>query len=133
MKIDEFRKLTLKDLGVDPVVNVSSNEPLGIVRQIVAQEHRHFVVTGSQSGQLGIITDADILKAAAIDDRAPASSIANVQPVTIDVNKTVDDAATLMKQSGHEVIPVVDSGRVVGVITSSDIRTKLRKQVTVEL
>lgn len=126
MKIDEFRKLTVKQVGVDQAVNISGDEPLSVVRQIIAQDPHHFVITGSQGGSIGIITDADIVKARTIDDHAAASSIANMQPVTIDANATVDDAAMLMKRTGHEVIPVMDDGKVVGIITSSDIRTKLR-------
>jgi IMP dehydrogenase len=131
MKIDEFKKLTLKELGISPAVNVPRDEPLGAVRKIVAKDD--FVLTGSQSGGIGIITNADILKAGKIDDHAPASSIANMKPVTIELGKTVDDAAKLMKETGHQVIPVVDGGNVVGVITSSDIRTKIREQVKVGL
>jgi CBS domain-containing protein len=42
-------------------------------------------------------------------------------PIVIDSHKTVTAAKSIMKRRRIDHIPVVDNGRLVGIITSSDI------------
>lgn len=44
------------------------------------------------------------------------------KPVTISSTKTITEAAALMKQGGFRRLPVVDIGRLVGIITDRDLR-----------
>src|SRR3989441_6440506 len=42
-------------------------------------------------------------------------------PATVDSNATLGEVATLMKQEDCGSIPVVDDGRLVGIVTDRDI------------
>lgn len=53
--------------------------------------------------------------------RIVASNIMTSDPITIDCHKTVSAARSIMKRRRIDHLPVVDSGRLVGIITSSDI------------
>lgn len=53
--------------------------------------------------------------------RIVASNIMTSDPITIDCHKTVSAARSIMKRKRIDHLPVVDNGRLVGIITSSDI------------
>ena len=53
--------------------------------------------------------------------RIVASNIMTSDPITIDCHKTVSAARSIMRRRRIDHLPVVDNGRLVGIITSSDI------------
>jgi len=53
--------------------------------------------------------------------RIVASNVMTGDPIVIDSHKTVTAAKSIMKRRRIDHLPVVDNGRLVGVITSSDI------------
>jgi CBS domain-containing protein/ribosome-associated translation inhibitor RaiA len=53
--------------------------------------------------------------------RIVASNIMTSDPIVIDYHKTVSAARSIMKRRRIDHLPVVDNGRLVGIITSSDI------------
>jgi CBS domain-containing protein/ribosome-associated translation inhibitor RaiA len=53
--------------------------------------------------------------------RIVASNIMSSDPIVIDCHKTVSAARSIMKRRRIDHLPVVDNGRLVGIITSSDI------------
>jgi CBS domain-containing protein len=50
-----------------------------------------------------------------------ASNIMTSNPIVVDCHKTVSAARSIMKRRRIDHLPVVDNGRLVGIITSSDI------------
>ena len=53
--------------------------------------------------------------------RIVASNIMTSDPIVIDCHKAVSAARSIMKRRRIDHLPVVDNGRLVGIITSSDI------------
>jgi CBS domain-containing protein len=52
---------------------------------------------------------------------AKASDMMTEDPDTVDVDASVEDAARLIHESGHNRLPVVEHGRYVGVVTRLDV------------
>jgi CBS domain-containing protein len=50
-----------------------------------------------------------------------AADMMTEDPDTIDVDASVDEAARLIHESGHNRLPVVEHGRFVGVVTRVDV------------
>ena len=53
--------------------------------------------------------------------RVHASSLMTSDPIVIDSHKSVSSARSIMRRRRIDHLPVVDNGRLVGIITSSDI------------
>jgi len=89
---------------------------------------------------VGIVTDRDIRDAfpSAFEPRTPARErkhriegsdpksitvemVMTENPMTIEAKDTVADAASRMRQERIGALPVVDGGRVVGLLTRSDL------------
>jgi CBS domain-containing protein len=50
-----------------------------------------------------------------------AQEMMTADPDTVDVETSIDDAARLIHESGHNRLPVVEHGRFVGVVTRLDV------------
>jgi len=59
----------------------------------------------------------ELKKAVAADVRA----VMTPDPTTIDVNSTVEDAATLLIERDVSRLPVLDEGHLVGIVSKSDV------------
>jgi len=75
-----------------------------------------------KDGQLvGIITDRDLREHAGYLDQTAVKAAMSEKPVTVTPATTVETAARLMLKRKIGGLPVVEEGRLVGIITSSDI------------
>jgi CBS domain-containing protein len=50
-----------------------------------------------------------------------AEDMMTADPDTVDVETSIEDAARLIHESGHNRLPVVEHGRLVGVVTRLDV------------
>ncbi|MBI1997797.1 MAG: CBS domain-containing protein [Deltaproteobacteria bacterium] len=73
-------------------------------------------------GQLvGIITDRDIREHAGYLDRTVVKTAMSKKPVTVTPATTLETAAQILLKRKIGGLPVMENGRLVGVITTSDI------------
>lgn len=81
------------------------------------------VVTGGAIQ--GIVTDRDIALRAVAEDRAPgdvrAGEIATASPVTVSPEMSVEAAGRLMAEHQIRRLPVVEDGRLVGMLSLGDL------------
>jgi CBS domain-containing protein len=82
------------------------------------------VTTDDESRRpIGIITETDITQAVAdgksLDD-SRMNELMGSEPLTAPPGMTVNDAAALMLNAGIRHLPVVDDGRLVGIVDISD-------------
>jgi len=82
------------------------------------------VVVIGEKNVKGILTTRDIVyKHVALGHGKNASDIMTKDLITIAPDKTIEDAARLMVKKGIEKLLVFDNGKMVGIITSTDILT----------
>ncbi|MEM5805314.1 MAG: CBS domain-containing protein [Candidatus Aenigmatarchaeota archaeon] len=73
---------------------------------------------------IGILTGTDILKAIAENkdvDTTLAEEIMKKNVITIDADEKIETAANLMVENRIKKLPVVDNGKLVGIVSASDI------------
>jgi CBS domain-containing protein len=87
----------------------------------------HHLVVVDQKNVIGLIADRDLMD---IAGDTPVQRAMMRQPVTITSDETVRKAAALM--SGHVIgsLPVVDDGKLVGIVTTFDLVALLAKGAT---
>ena len=102
---------------------------------LMTREHVHRLPVLDKGGRLvGVISEKDILKAAP----SPASTLSAYEtnyllskltvkkimsrnPVTVTKDTTVEDAATMMVDQDLSCLPVVEDGKLVGIVSKSDM------------
>jgi CBS domain-containing protein len=70
-----------------------------------------------------ILTERDVMRAVAAgkDGSAPVSEWMTRHPDTIEPTDTTDHAASLMIHGGFRHLPVVEEGKVVGIVSIRDL------------
>jgi acetoin utilization protein AcuB len=124
----------VKDWMTTSVVTISKNTTLPQARQIMLQHNiRHLPVV--DDGELvGIVTWGDIRRESAsnatsltpwelntILDALPVRRFMTASPLTVTPLTGVARAAQIMVEEKIGGLPVMDQGRLVGIITESDI------------
>jgi CBS domain-containing protein len=71
----------------------------------------------------GILTERDLMRAVAMgySDDARVRDWMTRQPETVEASDATDHAASLMIHGGFRHLPVVDQGRVAGIISIRDL------------
>ena len=123
---DAIRLLHEHDLPGVPVVN-DGGRPVGIITE-------NDLVIGDESGDLhlphyiqlfgGVIYLEPLRHFEERLHKAFASSVSDMMtadPITVDADAPVEDAAALIAKHKHNRLPVVEHGRFVGVVTRLDV------------
>ena len=85
---------------------------------------------------VGFVTDEDIIHAAVLDEwgKTPIEKIMTRAPHAIESDRSVGAVLSLMREYGISHIPIMDSGKLVGMITIQDILENIywpqRRQTT---
>jgi predicted transcriptional regulator len=76
---------------------------------------------------LGFVTDENIIYAAVRQEwgKGKVSSVMTRAPYTIDANRSVGAVLNLFREHGFSHVPVMDAGKVVGIISIRDILERI--------
>lgn len=93
------------------------------------------MVVVSPDGLVGIVSERDIVRAlqSAGDDllRRPVSEIMTTLVVTCEPNDSVDSLSALMTTNRVRHVPVVDNGRLAGIVSIGDVvKTRMEELET---
>ncbi len=106
--------------------NAASIEPWATLRDAARQMHEGGfsclpVVSGGDL--LGIITERDLVEALAADERPEASTVfshMSEAPQTVGPDDDCAEAVTKMLSSGFRHLPVIEGGKIVGIVSARD-------------
>jgi CBS domain-containing protein len=105
------------------LLTIEPESPLGEAAKRMASRGVGAVVVLDGDRLTGILTERDILKAVAGGCREDAhvGDWMTKHPETIESGDTTDHAAALMIHGGFRHLPVVDEGRIVGILSIRDL------------
>jgi CBS domain-containing protein len=82
------------------------------------------VVVTSNGSVIGIVTDRDIVIRALADGLDPSTTVASVlseEVYTLQASDSVAQATALMREQHIRRIPVMDAGKLVGIVSLGDL------------
>ena len=105
------------------LLSVSPGDSLSEVAQRMVDRDVGAVLVMEGSELSGILTERDVLRAVAagIEDKTVVADHMTRDPETMGPEDTTQHAATLMIHGGFRHLPVVDQGRVAGIISIRDL------------
>ena len=114
--------------------NVKTVRPNSTINEVVRKMNKFeigSIVVADGEKPVGIITERDILRrvleVTVASEAMKAKEIMSAPILTIDSEATTEEAATLMNSERIKKIPVVEEGKLIGIVTSTDIvRTEPR-------
>lgn len=92
------------------------------------------VVVVDEDGRLrGILTERDVARRVVAAGRDPAATklaqVMTVDPDTLAPSDTADDALELMRTRGFRHLPVIEAGKVVGMVSIRDLYAAVKGEL----
>ena len=124
------RVMTGKPCCVSPELSV-----LELIKLFHAKQFRHLLVTGPEQRLIGVISDRDVLRCLGYGrepnredlKRIKSRDVMSTDLVTISPQTTLDHATSILLEQGISCLPVEDEGRLVGIVTNTDLHVVLRQ------
>ena len=119
------------------VVMVTHNTPVKEVADVLSARNIGSVVISSD-GQIpeGIVSERDVVRAISKHGEAAlefqTSAIMTRNTYTCEPSATADDVLSLMTEKRFRHIPVMENGRLVGIITQGDVVKAKLSEVSME-
>jgi CBS domain-containing protein len=124
--------MKVRDLLKDAVVSCREDEPLECaVAKMYATNVGSVVVVDRTGHPVGIVTERDVVRflAQEVDFKTPLGQVARKNLITVSPEDSTLSAAVKMIENNIRHMPVVEGGRLVGVISIRDV---LRALLTAE-
>jgi citrate synthase len=126
---------TVSDLMTSPAVTCTSADTLATAAHTMQQADTGSVVVTELGKVVGILTERDLLRAAAAvadPTREPVSLWMTAHPDVLSPAEKVDAAWTSLTAHHYRHLPVVDGGELVGVVSLRDLMGVARIRPAVE-
>jgi CBS domain-containing protein len=125
----------IRKLMSTSVISIHHGEPVSQARKIMVESGVHHLPVVSGDALKGIISWSDLLRisfgdAFGADERAVDATldhtfsleqVMSADVVTVTSQTTVHEAAEILCKGDFHCLPVVDDGKLVGMVTSSDL------------
>ncbi|HEY4012844.1 MAG TPA: chloride channel protein [Polyangiaceae bacterium] len=122
---DYLEQVLVRDVSLRPVVTLHADQGVEAVRAWLFEggsgsHHQGFPVLDANDRVTGVVTRRDLL-APGFDGAARVADLVRRPPVVIDPGASLRQAADAMVRERVGRLPVVEEGRVMGIVTRSDV------------
>jgi acetoin utilization protein AcuB len=116
--------MRIQDVMSKHVVSVPPATPIAVAREKLRNEEIDHLIVVDEKRVVGVVSGRDIIR---LREDSPVSEFMSRPVATIEPTATLRRAAGLMRGRAVGCLPVVDDGRLVGIVTTSDLLTALAK------
>ena len=122
--------ILIQDIMTRALITVNLSTTVLQVAKMMEQGGIGAILVQNNSNPVGIITDRDFATKIAANNLpfdTPVEKIMSSPLITINHNELISAAAERMTTKKIRKLPVTENGKVVGIITSTDLVTQLAK------
>jgi CBS domain-containing protein len=116
--------IQLRDIMTTEVLTTSDGQPVAEVTGMMVKARVGSAVVMQGSWLAGILTERDVLRAAASGadlTKSPVSEWMTRNPITATPDTTIGEAADVMLANGFRHLPVVEGRELEGVVSIRDV------------
>jgi CBS domain-containing protein len=121
--------MEIREVMTESVVTAAADAPVRHVAEIMRERNVGSVVLVGDDGEpVGLITDRDLAISVLADGHggdAAAADHASAPVVTAAPGTPVDEATQLMVGHGIRRLPILDDGRLTGIVTLDDLAVRI--------
>jgi acetoin utilization protein AcuB len=104
-----------------PPVTVSPKDTLATAQEKMTAGHFRRVPVVQDGVLVGILTDRDVRRHVGVEERTRVGAAMTETPLSVSPQATVEEAVQLMLKHQISGLPVLENGKVIGIITTSDV------------
>jgi len=119
--------MLIRDVMTESVVSAHPGTAVREVAELMRERNVGSVVLVRDGAPVGFVTDRDLVLSVLADARDAEESAehhASAPVVTAEPGMGVEEAAKLMVRHGIRRLPVLDAGRVTGIVTLDDLAAR---------
>lgn len=115
----------VRDAMTTEVVTARAFEQIDdVAERLVERRHKSLPVVDDQRRLVGLVSEADILGKEPLSGRANGRTVGSIMTkdvITLNPEDSIASARLLIAEHGLRMVPVVEDGRLVGVLSRSDL------------
>ena len=123
---------SVRDVMTPGVRTVDPSQSLAEAAEVMRGEDVGSVPVEAEGRLIGIVTDRDIVTRAVAERRDPQTvkvdEIASRELVTVEPEQDLDEALALMARHQVRRLPVVEEGRLVGMLAQADVALEAKEK-----
>ncbi len=119
---DSDQLVVAKFMTANPTIALINDQPVDIMNLMVNRGFRHLIVVHENQEIAGIISDRDLVSVAG----KSVAEIMTPNPYCVDALTPVSIAITMLVKNRISALPVLLEGKVVGILTRSDLLITLQ-------
>jgi len=131
---DDESKMTVGSIMVRDIATLPPTASVADAFKLMEEKDvRSIVVVDEDGGVAGIVTDSDVVFRAAGRgglSQIPVADVMTPDPYTVEPNLDMNDAIRLMGEHGFRRLPVVENGKLVGLVSIGDIIRAFMKRLS---
>jgi CBS domain-containing protein len=111
--------MRVQDIMSRRLETISPHEPVVLANELMWRKSIHHLVVLDGNQLVGIVTDTDLGEE--IPDELRVADVMSREVVTAEPTMTVDRALHIFRERHLQCLPVIENGRLAGIVTASDI------------
>jgi CBS domain-containing protein len=123
---------SVREVMTPAVRTVSPSQSLAEAAEVMKGEDVGSVPVVEEGRLAGIVTDRDIVTRAVAERRDPQTvtvvEVASRELVTVEPEQDLDEALALMARHQVRRLPVVEAGRLVGMLAQADVALEAKEK-----
>ncbi|TAL47865.1 CBS domain-containing protein [archaeon] len=118
--------MTVKDVMSKPVYTIDANKTAKDAAELMKKTRKGSLIVVKGNHPIGIVTADDLVYKIVSENKkasAKIKDIASAPLIVANPNESVSDISRKMRQNRVKRLPVVDNGKLVGIVSFTDIAT----------
>lgn len=126
--------MNIENIMSKKIITVNIKEKISEVSEIIKKYNIGFIPVEQNKHIIGVITDRDIACSIHnIDENTKVETIMTNNVISIDKNKTIEEALELMKKEKIKRLLITNDEKIVGILSLSDIlETNIKQEKIIE-
>jgi signal-transduction protein with cAMP-binding, CBS, and nucleotidyltransferase domain len=126
-----LRKRVTEVMTESPVDTIERGLTVALAARMMKERARGSLVVVDDRKPIGIITERDLVRRIIAEDKSTATKVGDIMSeplISVGPEATVSSAANVMYKNGIRRLPVIEEGRLLGIVTSTDLARALQRE-----
>lgn len=126
----------VREIMVRNVITIDYNKTAKDVALLLAEKEISSLIVVKDGNPIGLVTERDLARKVSVTDRksadAPLSEIMSYKFRWVEPTTLIEDAVQKMINNNIRRLLVLDNGKLVGIITETDLARHLRSKLLID-